>query len=175
MPVFAARRFAVLAATLGLAACGGSEKFPPACPGLALLPDAADLVRYDGRGRDPSDLVADARITAVPAKCGPGDPGTVRATVSVVMDVTRGPASTDRRLALPYFVAVMLGDRVLDKQEYTLGIEFPPNIDRAQPTGQEVELVMPVTKERSAAAYRILVGFSLSPEDLEANRQRPRR
>lgn len=164
----------MLIAAASLGGCGDStEKFPPACPSLAVLRDAADLTRYARADRDLSDLTLDARITAVPAKCERGEPGKVKATLTVAVEVTRGPAATTgRRAEVPYFVAVTEGSRVLDKQDYALGVTFPPNVDRVSVTGNDVILQLPVSKTKSAAAYSIYVGFRLTPEELALNRQR---
>ncbi len=162
-----------LTVAVSVAACSNStEKFPPACPSLAVLRDAADLTRYAAADRDLSDLALDARITAVPAKCERGEPGKVKATLSVAVEVTRGPAATGRRADVPYFVGVTEGTRVLDEQDYTIGVTFPPNVDRIRATGSDVVLKLPVSREKSAAAYSIYVGFRLSPEELALNRQR---
>lgn len=163
---------AVALAALELAGCSSGNKFPPACPALSLLPDAADLTRYRSAGQDITDLEVDARITAVPAKCSQDEPGRVTAVLRVAMTVQRGPAATGNRVALPYFVAVTDGGRVLDKQDYTMLAEFPTNINQAVPTGEDVQLVLPVTQAKSAAAYSIYVGYVLTPEELALNRKR---
>ncbi len=162
---------ALLLALSGCAASG--PQFPPACPSLALLRDAADLTRYAGSGRDLRDLSLQAKITAVPATCTWAANRTqVRATLQVTFDMTRGPAATSRRAAVPYFVAVTEGDRVLDEQDYTLAAAFPPNDDHALFSGDKVDMLLPITPTKSAAAYQIYVGFRLSPQDLSTNRQR---
>ena len=162
----------LLAAGLSLSACGSDERFPPACPSLAILPDAADLTRYGPGGQDITDLVVDARITAIPAKCQAEEPGKVSANIRISMAAQRGPAATDRKVTLPYFVAVTEGERILDKQDYTLVVEFAANANQALPTTPEIDLILPVTKAKSAAAYGIFVGYTLTPEELAINRKR---
>ncbi len=168
--------FALIAIPLaaGLAGCDAAgPQFPPACPSLSLLRDAADVTRYAGAGRDLRDLALQARISAVPATCTWADNRTqVRATLQVTFDLTRGPAAISRRAELPYFVAVTQGERVLDEQDYTLAAAFPPNIDHAPFPGQKVDLLLPVSRASSAAVYQIYVGFRLTPQELAANRQR---
>ena len=159
-----------LAGLFGCAAPG--PQFAPACPTLSLLRDAADLSRYAGTGRDLSDLSLQARIAAVPATCTWAEGRTkVRATLQVTFDLTRGPAATSRQLEARYFVAVTKGDAVLDEQDYTLAALFPPNTDRAQFSSNKIDLLLPVSGAVSAAAYQIYVGFRLSPDELQANRQ----
>jgi hypothetical protein len=154
-----------------LAGCGSSvDKFPPACPSLSLLPDAADLTRFTGSGRDVTDVVMQARIASVPAKCETAAPDKVRATVSVNADMVRGPAATAASLQADYFVAVTEAGQVLQEHDFALSAAFPSNVNRVAAKGQDIELVLPVTKTKSAAAYQIFVGFRLSPEELAYNR-----
>ncbi len=162
---------ALLGAVL-LAGCDTLPKFPPACPTLALLRDAADLSRYAPGGHDIRSLTVDARIVAAPASCSFDSPTQVRATLRANFEVTRGPAANGRAIDLPYFVAVMDAGRIREEADYRLLGLFPPNTDTAQLSGQEVVLLIPVTKDKSAAAYQVFIGFRLTADELALNRQR---
>ncbi len=156
---------------LALAGCGGSQDaFAPACPGAAIVRDAADLHRYRGGQRDLIDTELDGRITGLNGNCKRDGADTVVTTVQVGIELTRGPAAPGRRAELAYFVAVLDGETILDKQVFPLRAEFPPNADRLRLAGDDVELRLKVTPSKTAAAYRIEVGFQLTPEELEANR-----
>ncbi len=172
-----AASLASIAVLLLLAGCGGDngEKFAPPCPTVAILRDAADLTRYRGAGRDLTDSVVDGRITGVNGSCKRDGADTVVTTVQVGMDLTRGPAAPGREATVAYFVAVLDGERILDKQVFQLRAVFPANADRLRLSGDDVELRLPVTPKKTAAAYRIQVGFQLSPVELEVNRKRGRR
>lgn len=162
-----------LATVASLAGCGAPDpQFAPACPSLALLHDAEDLSRYAGSGKDLRDLALQAHIVAIPATCTWAEKREkVRATMQVNFDLTRGPAAAGRRFEVPYFLAVTEGDHILDEQDYMLGAVFPPNVDHAPFAGQKVDLLLPVSREKSAAAYQIYVGFRLSPDELATNRR----
>lgn len=163
---------APFAALILLAGCGTSaDRQAPDCPALARLPDAATLTRYAGPGRDLRDLVLSASIAQVPATCTQADAGHVRASLQVVVDLQRGPAAPSATAELTYFVAVLDAGRVRDEQDYRIVGTFPPNVDNRELTSAPVELLLPVTPQKSAAAYQIFVGFRLSPEELEANRK----
>ncbi len=157
-----------------LAACGGNstETFAPACPSAAMLRDAADLQRYRGAGRDLTDLVLSARITDIGGACKRDGAGTVVTTVSVGIELQRGPAAAGRQAQLAYFVAVLDGDRILDKKVFSLRAAFPANADRLRLSGDDVELRLPVNAGKTAAAYRVEVGFQLTPVELDLNRRR---
>ncbi|KAA5613687.1 hypothetical protein [Rhodovastum atsumiense] len=163
----------LLLAAGGLAGCTRPDAFAPACPQLTLLPEGADLTRFRGTGRDVTDLVIDAHLTAVPANCHNADKAgrKVEAKLKVAMSVARGPAMQGRDVTVPYFIAVTENGRVLDRQEYAMRAQFPPNTDRMDQVSPEVSLIFPVSAEKSAAAYQIWVSFQLTPEELAYNRR----
>lgn len=162
----------LIGAVAAVGGCTKADEFAPACPQLGFLSDGADLSRFAARGRDITDLVIDGHMTAVPAKCAwaDGSRSKVAARVQVQMSLARGPAMQGRTTDVPYFIAVTEDGRVLDRAAYAVRAEFPPNTDRISLAGPEVTLILPVTPEKSAAAYRILVSFQLTPEELARNR-----
>ena len=167
---------AVLAAAL-LSGCGEmtDAKFAPACPQLALLAEGSDLVRFNGPGRDVTDRVLEARITGVEAACKPGRNAAVVATLKLQADVARGPAARGRAAQVPYFVAVMDGERVLERRAFVLDVAFAPNVDALRVSGGELELRFPGAGDRGAAQYKIVVSLQLTEEELAHNRRTPRR
>ena len=175
---FRPSRLAAMAALLPLlAACasGGDEaKFAPACPQLSLLRDAAELTQFAGPAGTPHDartLLLSARITAVPATCGSGGEGEVRARLQLQTLLQRGPAAQGDTVAVPYFIAVTEQGNVLSEHDHTLTAKFRPNVDQIRANGEQVELVVPVTSTKTAAAYHLYVGFRLTKEELAYNRQ----
>jgi len=172
------RLLPAILATAALAACSAPAltEFAPSCPRVAVLADAADLSRYrPGGGQDLTDLIADGRIAGFQGDCQREDKEHVRASLSVDLAVQRGPAAPSRRIDVSYFVAVREGERILDKQIYPLRVDFPENRDTVRVTGPEASLLVAVSKEKSAAAYDVLIGFQLTPEELALNRRRGQR
>jgi len=160
------------AMVLLIAGCGDNpEKFAPACPSLAFLRDAADLTRFAPSGQDVTDMVLEARLTAVPASCqrDEDDPGKVVASLHVSAEVTRGPAAKERVADLAYVVGVTEQGKELTRQQFPLHVSFPPNTDRVSVTDDEVDLLLPVNKDKTAAVYKIYVAFLLTPEELAYN------
>ncbi|MDT7953076.1 MAG: hypothetical protein RQ966_16355 [Acetobacteraceae bacterium] len=160
-----------------LAGCGGESgaQFAPVCPRPAILGDAGDLQRFRGQGRDFLDTTLQGRITSINGSCTQDGSRAVVATVSVGMELTRGPAAVGRAADVAFFVAVSQGDRVLDKQVYTLRVVFPENTDRLRLTGDSVDLRLPVSPTMKADTYQVTAGFQLTPEELAENRKRMRR
>jgi hypothetical protein len=177
-----APRAALIAALLPLLAdCGPARnQFAPACPRPSFLADAADLDFYrpgnaPGGAHDLTDLVLHGRIVGVNGNCREGDRKDQLATaVNIGVELTRGPAMQGRETDVPVFIAVTDGDTILDKRVYLMHVAFPSNVDRVTLGTGEIDLVLPVSPTRSGAAYAILAGFQLTPDQLAQSRRNRR-
>lgn len=160
---------------LTLTGCGPERNaFAPVCPTPRLIPALADLTRYAGPGptHDVTDLIVQARVVAVNGSCEAGDDKSrLPAKVQVSISLQRGPAMQGRETDVPVFLAVAEGDTVRDKKVFPLHLNFPPNVDRLTITSPEIDMDLPVSPDKSAAAYGIIAGFQLSPDELATNRQ----
>jgi hypothetical protein len=158
---------------LPLFGCGpGRNEFAPTCPSAHLVPELADLTRYAGPGpaHDITDMVLQARVVAVNGSCEAGDePGKLPAKVQVSISVQRGPAMQGREADVSVFLAVTEGQTVRDKQIFAVHVKFPPNVERIAVISPVIDLDLPVSPEKSGAAYGIIAGFQLSPDELKAN------
>lgn len=158
---------------LGLAGCGSgnpADRFPPPCPQTVINRDAADLSRFRGAGRDLTDLVVSGRVTGLNGACTRTSSTVTTVSMSVALELTRGPAARGRTTEVAYFVAVSLGDQILDKRVFRFQPEFPSNSDRLRLTGDVVTLALPVSTKLTAANYKVQAGFQLTPEELAVNR-----
>jgi hypothetical protein len=169
-------RAVFVAALLPMAACAPDrDQFAPVCPGVAFLTPTADLTvfRPGSSGRDLTDLMLAGRMQGIQGKCEPGkDKNSVDAVVAVGAILTRGPAMRGNQVNVPVYVAVTEGDRILDKRVYGLTATFPSNVDRVSVATPNVFMVLPVSPTKSAAAYSILAGFQLTPDQLATGRSR---
>ncbi len=169
---------ALAASLLALSGCGGSQdqagpKFAPPCPQPVLIRSAEDVTLYNGAGRDLTDMVLDGRITGLHGSCQLADrSGQLDVSVQVEMELARGPAAPTRALDVPYFIAATEGEQILGKQVLAEHVVFPPNVDRVRATTGTVTLHLPISPQKSGAAYAINVGFQLTPEELQQNRTR---
>lgn len=159
---------------LPLFGCGPARnQFAPLCPTPRLIPALADVTRYGGPGptHDVTDLILQARIIGVNGSCSAGDdPSKLPAKVTVSISILRGPAMQGRDADVPVFLAVTEGDTVRDKKVFQLHLSFPPNVDRLTITSPDIDLDLPVSSEKSGAAYSVISGFQLTPDELAANR-----
>jgi len=171
---------AALAAALTalLAGCGPARnQFAPACPRPSLLGDAADLDIYrpgaSAEGpHDVTDLVLNARIVGVGGNCREGDTkDKLAATVNVAVQLNRGPAMQGRETDVPVFIAVTEGETILDKRVYQMHVTFPSNVDRLTLGTGDIDMILPIGPKKSGAAYSIIAGFQLTPDQLAQNRR----
>ena len=159
-----------------LAGCDSDpDRFPPPCPQPTLPRDTSDLHRFRGNGRDITDTILEGRITDIHGSCKRDTRAVTVTTVSISLELTRGPAAPGRAVHAAYYIAVADGDTILDKQVYPIDAEFPPNTERLRLVGDELELNLPTPGSKTAAAYRIIAGFQLTPAELDLNRTLARR
>ena len=117
-------------------------------------------------------MVVDGRITGLNGKCSLDDLTHLHTVISVSMDLSRGPAMEGRQADVTYFLSVSRGDAILDKRDYTFNVEFPRNSERVRLVGDQIDLVLPINDKLTGAAYSVLVGFQLTPDELAFNRRR---
>jgi hypothetical protein len=158
-----------------LAGCGPkTNEFPPACPNPAFLRDLSDLVRYKpgARGRDLTDLELRGRLTAIKGRCEEDSTTSLDTRIEVQMELFRGPAMAGRRTQVPIFLAVLDQGEIVNKQIFPVEFEFPPNLDRATLTTPPIAIALPISPQKSGAAYGLIVGFQVTPEELANNQRR---
>lgn len=163
---------------LGLAGCGGDNEAQQAalkCPQIEVPAEvgAHYLTRNDSSG-NPRDVLVETRITNTYGDCE-----YTQADVTVDVDVEftalRGPAAwLEKDFPATYFVAVADSqNRILDKATFTVTVPVPKlGIVPREQIREPLEQVIPLANPRDGASYKILIGFQLTPEQLEVNRRR---
>ena len=162
-----------------LAGCNPArDAFPPVCPKPGLPAETGDISAYrvGTTGGHLTDLVYSGRMMGIQGQCklDPDNKYKLRTTVQFAIELTRGPALQGRQVAVPVYLAVTEGTQILDKRIIVLRAVFPPNVDRTNITTGELELTLPISPTMSGAAYSILAGFQLTPQQLQATRARAR-
>jgi hypothetical protein len=161
---------ALLLALAGvLSACGmGAE--PLTCPPVVTVPEAASLVKFTGTGRDLTDVLFEAQVQAEGVQCRLNK-GTLETEIKVNLAALLGPANPERVARLRYFVAIATkAEEVLARAEFDSELAFEGNRTRVA-TRDELEQRFKLKAGTTSADYRIYVGFALSPEELEYNRE----
>ncbi|MBM3560795.1 MAG: hypothetical protein FJX53_13165 [Alphaproteobacteria bacterium] len=173
---------AALAALTGCAAVDTlfGDPPPPVCPRVGVVPDAERVTRFrPGPGRDILDIRHTAEIVAVRSVCdsdfAKDGSGVTTMALAVTVAVERGPADADRRGTLAYFVATpQFYPRPEGRQTFEMAFAFEGNLGRIEVTDDPIEITLPFSAEQTGRDFEIVVGFSLTPEELAHNRsQRP--
>jgi hypothetical protein len=133
------------------------------CPNLAVQEGTSRVTVFAaGAEGDAGAAIAAARVTGVAGSCRmiPGEFG-LRITVRASFEATGGAAYDGGPVVLPYYVAIVDGTQVVEKQLYTITLN---------PGAGGTAVMPPVIVEtpdfRATAKEEILVGFQLSPEQL---------
>lgn len=161
----------------GLSACGGENAAQQAglrCPQIVIPQEAAiyDLVRNNST--NPKDVLVEARITNTRGGCSYGD-GSVTMDVNVEFTAWRGPAAwLEKDVPVQYFVAVTdAQDRILNKATFDVKMPVPRLQVTPRETIQEpLEQVIPVSSPAEGGSYKVMIGFQLTPQQLEFNKHR---
>ena len=177
--------FAFLAVLLAgsLSSCGLFQEAtpPPPCPTILTHQDASTLTRFrEGPGRDLIDVEFEAEIIDARGGCihdidDETRKGTVEVEFVIELEVARGPADTDREVSLGYFVAIPQfyplpeGHRVFPTK-----VTFPGNRTRLTMVDGPVHLDIPLQAGQVGEDFTIVVGFDVTPEELDFNRQQAR-
>ncbi len=165
-----------VAAIAGLtAACMGTPSTP--CPSVSILGETSEVTLFaEGRGQDLTDVVYRASIERVASNCDYTRSGdTVTSTVAARLVATRGPAAQVSQETLVYFVAVVDKDqKVLARELFDSTFTFQAN-QRQAAAIEEIEQIIPIRGDLRGLDYEVLVGFQLTPEQLEFNRQERQR
>lgn len=157
---------------MSLGACGIFEKDIPQlpCPKVLILGDAGHLVRFEpGSGRDITDILFEAEIANFVGSCEYTKEG-VEIELRITLDVQRGPAARNPPIDFEYFVAIpKYQPRPEGKRVLPVKGAFEDNRSRLL-YQDEVDMFLPLEKNGEGPDVEIVLGFQLTPEELEFNR-----
>lgn len=152
-----------------LAACAGDGTPIAFCPAPVRVIDAGRLIDFGGSGRDLTDVRFEVELTEVVVNCDV-DEAEVEAQVKVSFNVLGGPANQAGEASFGYFIAVAQPGKVaLVREVFDIQVPFKGGAARliAQ---EELDIRFLLQPEEIAEQYRIYVGLTLSPEELQYNR-----
>jgi hypothetical protein len=167
---------AILFLALGGLLAGCNDAVVTQCPSAAVLFDTANLTVF--RAGAPHDLSGEAYTAAmgtVTTTCSyPKGAPSSDSVVSFTVRAIRAPSPDGAEYALPYYLAVIQGDRIISKQPLTAQMVFAPGSATATVNvslpGQVVEL----ETGHPPTDYQFLLGFQLSDAQRAYNQTRSR-
>jgi hypothetical protein len=151
-----------------VAGCSGG-KGRVVCPGAVIAPDVDRVAQLATTSGDLGDVVAAAKIDAATTKCSAEKDGVA---VNTHIDFVLLRTNFDvKRSDFPYFVAVAdTNRRILSKSVFHLDQEFIPRQSSRNVT-EDITAHIPVRSAAEGGGYVVIVGFQLTPEQLEFNRK----
>ena len=172
----------VLAAALVITGCqsvrdtlGDPEPNPGPCPTALALYDAHRLAELNGEALDSTNVGFTAEILNVVGRCRYTDArvSPIDMQVGVRMAFGRGPAAVGTEKTYQLFVAVTRTDSVvIDRQVFPVTVRFEPGQDRVEVVEEFDPITIPrATATTSGSNFEVLLGFELTEEQLQFNRE----
>ena len=161
----------LLAAAFALSACSKAADEQVACPGVEVLQDLGEFVRFKpGPGRDATDVLIEAWIDGVGGKCFLDD-DELSADLTVRIGTRRGPATRTDKAKIGYFVAITeLNRKVLARQSFETSTAFS---NRKTILFEDIlDLNIPLQRGVQTDSFSIYVGLELSEQELAFNRSK---
>jgi len=155
----------------------GNDRRPNAgpCPLMGVLYESSRLVAF----QDPSvqsrysNIAYTGEMQGIRGLCRYVDANPIQMSIEVDMAFGRGPASTSNRQTYRYWVAVARRGRApIEKVYFDVDVQFDRNEQVVTRTESIENITIPRANEDvSGENFEILVGFELTPEQLQFNRE----
>ncbi|GBR50510.1 hypothetical protein AA106555_0237 [Neokomagataea thailandica NBRC 106555] len=180
--IMVATILALTTATVTLTGCEDESNpslFAPACPRTDIPAGTADRFAYTGQDQDLRNLTSHVQITALSGDCtrgpdGPEKQKMVRTRVGLSFTIERGPATTQDKVTIPYFIAIMQNGKIVDKKTFNDTFSLTPNVS-TQTAKTELRLIdLPASANLQENPYTLEVGLQLTRSELDYNRKHPR-
>jgi hypothetical protein len=143
------------------------------CPFVKTLYDAGRYVEFK-EGREASANVGyTGEIQGISAGCQYKDDQPIQMAMEILFELGKGPQAEGASKTYRYWVAVTDRNReVIAKQSFDLPVSFKPGQDRVYQTEKISQIVIPrANMTTSGANFEVLVGFEVTPQMAEFNRE----
>lgn len=140
------------------------------CPYVKVLYDAGRYIEFKD-GKESAGAVAySGEIQGLSSGCEYKDDEPIRVSVEMLFGLGKGPQASGDRKTYRYWVAVTTrNSAVISKEYFELPVKFDG--DRAMVTEKLEGIVIPrATMETSGANFEVLIGFDVTPQMAEFNR-----
>ena len=143
------------------------------CPFVKTLYDAGRYVEFKEDREASANVGFAGEIQGISAGCQYKDDQPITVSMDVLFELGKGPQAEGNSKTYHYWVAVTDRNRdVIARQNFDLPVNFPAGKDRVYVTDSISSIVIPRgTTTTSGANFEILVGFDVTPQMAEFNRQ----
>ncbi len=154
----------------------GNDQRPNAgpCPLMGVLYDTARVVQFsEANNQRYANISFTGEMQGVRGLCRYVDADPITMSMDIDMAFGRGPAATSDRQTYRYWVAVTRRGRApIEKVYFDVNVRFPRGEQVVNVRERIEEIVIPrANEEISGENFEILVGFDLTPEQLQFNRE----
>jgi hypothetical protein len=154
----------------------GNDQRPNAgpCPLMGVLYDSSRIVSFAQPGNQRyANIAYTGEMQGVRGLCRYVEADPIDMTMEVEMAFGRGPAATGDTQTYRYWVAVARRGRApIEKAYFDVEVRFPRGQTVVTRTEDIGRIVIPrANEEISGENFEILVGFELTPEQLQFNRE----
>jgi hypothetical protein len=142
------------------------------CPYVKVLYDAARYQQF-ANDRVASDAVQyTGEIQSLSSGCVYVGAQPIHVATDILFEFGRGPAAVGATKDFTYWIAVTdRNQAVIDKQYFTVRAVFPAGQDRVMATEKIEDIEIPRANSGvSGANFEVLVGFDVTPEMIDFNR-----
>jgi hypothetical protein len=143
------------------------------CPLMGVLYDSARVVDFAAPDNQRyANIEFTGEMQGVTGLCRYLDSDPIAMSIEIDMAFGRGPASTSDRQTYRYWVAVTRRGRApIEKAFFDVDVRFPRNQAVVSKRESIEHIVIPrANPDTSGENFEILVGFELTPEQLQFNR-----
>jgi hypothetical protein len=143
------------------------------CPYVKALYDAARYVEFKDNREASANVGYTGEIQGISAGCAYKNAEPIKLALEVLFEFGKGPQADGGSKTYHYWVAVTDRNRdVLAKKDFDLKVDFPAGQDRVFKREQINEILIPRADiSTSGANFEVLVGFDVTPQMAEFNRQ----
>lgn len=143
------------------------------CPLMGVLYDTARIVKFnDPASQRYANIEFTGEMQGVQGLCRYVEADPIAMNMEIEMAFGRGPAATSDRQTYRYWVAVTRRGRApIEKVYFDVDVRFPRGESVVTHRERIDQIVIPrATADTSGENFEILVGFDLTPEQLQFNR-----
>jgi hypothetical protein len=142
------------------------------CPFVKSLYDASRYVEFKDTKEASANVAYSGEIQGISAGCEYKDNEPIKVTMDILFELGKGPQANAASKTYHYWVAVTDRNReVIARQSFDLPVNFAGK-DRVFMSDSVANIVIPRgSTTTSGANFEILVGFDVTPQMAEFNRQ----
>ena len=143
------------------------------CPYVKVLYDAARYHEFKDNKESAASAIWTGEIEGISSDCAYKGTQPIHVGMNIGFSLGRGPQAAGQTKTYHYWVAVTERDKtVLAKQEFDLPVTFKPGEDTVHVNTQVAGIEIPRADITvSGANFEVLVGFDVTPEMADFNRQ----